>query len=362
MVVESCGIRLCCRRPLAAFLLAVDLTLPGQGCTVFFGPSGAGKSTLLRFIAGLDRIDGGVLYINGACWQDAERNIFLAPHRRAVGYVFQDARLFAHLNVRDNVLYGLRRVPEATRRVAWQQAVDLLGIEALLPRPVATLSGGERQRVAIARALATSPSVLLLDEPLAAVDLARKQEILPYLERLHQSLQIPMLYVSHAPEEVARLADHLVLLDQGQVVAQGGLTETLAQLDLPIQLAEEKGVVWQTVVAERDATWHLCRVAFAGGSLWTRDRGLAVGEAARVRILARDVGLSLTAQSHTSIQNQLPGRISAIVADTHPGLALVQLRIGSSPLVARLTERSVAALGLQVGGAVWAQVKAVALL
>ncbi|WP_130471288.1 molybdenum ABC transporter ATP-binding protein [Candidatus Magnetaquicoccus inordinatus] len=362
MGVAEEGIRLLCRQPLAEFLLDVAVTLPGRGCTAVFGPSGAGKSTLLRFIAGLERVEAGQLWVNGQCWQDAQTGRWVPPHQRAVGYVFQDGRLFAHLNVGENLRYGMRRVASAPHRVAWEQILDLLGIESLLSRAISTLSGGERQRVAIARALAVSPEILLLDEPLAAVDLLRKQEILPYLERLHREMQIPMLFVSHAPDEVARLADHLLLLQRGQVVGQGALTETLAQLQSPLALAEEKGVVWQMVVAERAEQWHLCRMQGEGVSLWSRDGGVAVGESVRVRILARDVGLSLQRQEHTSIQNQLLGRVSAIADDSHPGLVLLQLRIGALPLVARLTRRSLVQLGLQVDAQVWAQVKAVALL
>jgi molybdate transport system ATP-binding protein len=342
------------------FSLDVDLTLPGRGVTALFGHSGSGKTTLLRCIAGLERTTGGFLSIDGDIWQDG--GTFLPTHRRPLGYVFQETSLFPHLTVLRNLEYGQKRVPAQERKVSLEQAIELLGIRALLQRRPDHLSGGERQRVAIARALAVSPRILLMDEPLAALDLARKQEILPYLERLHDELDIPVLYVSHAPDEVARLADHVVMLDAGRVLASGPLVETLARLDLPIRLGEDAGVVLDGVVAERDAAWHLARVDFPGGSLWVRDSGLPVDRRVRVRILARDVSLALKRHEGTSILNALRGTIVEIADDAHPALALVRLQVGESPLVARLTKRSAAALGLCPGIALWAQIKAVALV
>jgi molybdate transport system ATP-binding protein len=201
-----------------------------------------------------------------------------------------------------------------------------------------------------------------MDEPLAALDLKRKQEILPYLERLHSELNIPVLYVSHAPDEVARLADYLVVMEAGRVVTHGDLTQTLARIDLPIRLGEDVGVVLNAVVAERDATWQLARVDFAGGSLWTKDTGVALGKQVRVRVLARDVSIALQHQADTSIQNILQGRIRAIADDEHSGLALVSVQVGESTLIARLTKRAAHALNLALEQTVWAQVKSVALM
>jgi molybdate transport system ATP-binding protein len=227
-----------------------------------------------------------------------------------------------------------------------------------------TLSGGERQRVAIARALATSPRLLLMDEPLAALDAARKAEVLPYLDRLHRELGIPIVYVSHAIDEVARLAHHLVLLEAGRVVAAGPLSDVMARLDLPTAQGEGAGVVLDAVVAEHDAPWQLARLSVgeADFSVWARDQGLPLGRAVRVRLLARDVSLTLAAQTGTSIANQVQGTVEAIADDEHPSLALVRVRVGASPVVARLTRRSAQALGLQPGTPVWAQVKTVALM
>ena len=342
------------------FSLNVDLEMPGRGVTALFGHSGSGKTTLLRCIAGLERAPAGYLSVDGEVWQDAAT--FVPTHRRPLGYVFQEASLFPHLSVRRNLEYGLKRVAPAARKVSLDHAVDLLGIGPLLDRLPERLSGGEKQRVAIARALAISPRILLMDEPLAALDLARKQEILPYLERLHDELEIPILYVSHAPDEVARLADYIVAMEHGRVAAQGPLGETLARLDLPIRLGEDAGVVLEGEIAELDQAWHLARVASAGGSLWVRDNGLPVGQHVRVRILARDISLALEPHSDSSILNVLPARVEQLADDTHPALALVKLNAAGAPLVARITRRSAARLELRPGQAVWAQIKAVALV
>src|SRR6266581_473425 len=241
--IVSDGIRARFRLDYPGFRLDARLDLPGRGVTALFGPSGSGKTTALRCIAGLERAADAYLAIGAEVWQDDANGIFVATHRRALGYVFQEASLFPHLSVRRNLEYGLKRIAAAERRVAWDQAIELMGIGALMERMPERLSGGERQRVAIVRALLTSPRLLLMDEPLAALDAQRKAEILPYLERLHRELEIPLLYVSHAADEVARLADTLVVMQHGRVVAQGALSETLARLDLPIRLGEDAGVV-----------------------------------------------------------------------------------------------------------------------
>lgn len=345
------------------FSLDVDLRLPGQGVTVFFGPSGSGKTTLLRAIAGLERTTGSnYLEVNGETWQDDARTFLLPTYRRPLGYVFQDAGLFPHLSVRRNLEYGQKRVDPALQRVDGGRVIELLGISSLLERLPTRLSGGERQRVAIARALMTSPRLLMMDEPLAALDQARKREILPYLERLHDELDIPVLYVSHAHDEVARLADHVVMLDGGRVIAEGPITETLARLDLPFRIGEEAGVVLDATIAEIDSQWHLARAEFPGGSVWVRDNGLPLGHRARIRILARDVGIARQRSEGTSILNALPARVAALADEQHPALAIARLDIGPTPLLARLTRRSAAALELRTGMEVWAQIKAVALL
>jgi molybdate transport system ATP-binding protein len=239
--------------------------------------------------------------------------------------------------------------------------IDLLGIRALLDRKPDGLSGGERQRVAIARALAVDPKLLLMDEPLAALDLKRKQEILPYLDRLQATLEIPILYVTHSPDEVVRLAHHLVVMDAGRVVASGELANTLSQLDLPVKLGQEAGVVIEAVVGSIESQWHLTRMDFGGGSVWIRDPGLALGAKARVRILASDISLAREQPGKSSIQNVLQGQIDAMRDDEHPGLVLVRVKVGETALLARVTKRAVSELALKPGDTVWTQVKSVAL-
>ena len=341
----------------ADFALNVDLQLPGRGVTALFGPSGCGKTTLLRCIAGLERASGS-LTVNEHLWQDATH--FVPTHQRAIGYVFQEASLFPHLSVRGNLHYGMKRA-SSNGKVAIDPIIDLLGIRALLDRKPEGLSGGERQRVAIARALAVDPKLLLMDEPLAALDLKRKQEILPYLDRLQATLEIPILYVTHSPDEVVRLAHHLVVMDAGSVVASGELADTLSQLDLPVKLGQEAGVVIESVVGSIESQWHLTRMDFDGGSVWIRDPGLVLGAKARVRILASDVSLAREQPGKSSIQNVLQGEIDAMRDDEHPGLVLVRVKVGETALLARVTKRAVSELALMPGDTVWTQVKSVAL-
>jgi molybdate transport system ATP-binding protein len=341
----------------ADFALNVDLQLPGRGVTALFGPSGCGKTTLLRCIAGLEHASGSLM-VNEHLWQDATH--FVPTHQRAIGYVFQEASLFPHLSVRGNLQYGMKRA-SSNGNAAIDPIIDLLGIRALLDRKPDGLSGGERQRVAIARALAVDPKLLLMDEPLAALDLKRKQEILPYLDRLQATLEIPMLYVTHSPDEVVRLAHHLVVMDAGRVVASGELANTLSQLDLPVKLGQEAGVVIEAVVGSIESQWHLTRMDFDGGSVWIRDPGLALGAKARVRILASDISLAREQPGKSSIQNVLQGQIDAMRDDEHPGLVLVRVKVGETALLARVTKRAVSELALKPGDTVWTQVKSVAL-
>ncbi len=353
-------IRLHLQRP--GFSLQLDLQLPPSGITVLFGPSGSGKTTVLRCVAGLERARSGRVQIGADVWQDEAAGIFLPTWRRALGYVFQEASLFEHLSVQGNLNFGLKRVGSAAAAAVLEPAITLLGIEKLLQRMPAQLSGGERQRVAIARALATQPRLLLLDEPLAALDQARKQDVLPWLERLRDELNTPMLYVTHSADELARLADHLVVLQQGRVQAQGPAAAVLSSLHSPLTWGEDLGALLTGKVAERDARWHLCRVAFDGGSLWLRDSGLPLGHAVRLRVLARDVSISTVEPQHTSIQNHLPCAIESTAPDVHPSQVLVSARVGPSTLLARITARSFEALNLQPGKAAWLQVKSAALL
>jgi molybdate transport system ATP-binding protein len=243
-----------------------------------------------------------------------------------------------------------------------QESIELLGIEALLQRMPHELSGGERQRVAIARAIAMQPQLLLMDEPLASLDAARRQEIFPWLARLRDDLKIPMLYVTHASEEVVRLADHLVVLDKGRVKAQGPVSAVLTQIVNPVMVGEDAGALLTGCIGAVDSKWHLSRVDFQGGSVWMRDAGLHIGKAVRLRILARDVSLATSEPQNTSIQNQLRCSIQSITPDAHPSQVMVVLKCGAEEVLARVTRRAVDELALQVGMPVWAQVKSVALV
>ena len=359
------GIQAVFKRVLGDFSLDVSVQLPGRGVTAIFGRSGSGKTTVLRCIAGLERASGGFLSVNGDVWQDDEKAavkaVFKPVHTRSLGYVFQSANLFSHLSVQGNLDYGLRRIPMAERKVSLSQATELLGLEKLLHRQPATLSGGERQRVAIARALATSPQLMLMDEPLAALDVQRKAEVLPYLERLHTELSIPVLYVSHAPDEVARLADHMVLLDTGRVLASGPTRELLTRLDLPLAHGDAAAAIIDAVVTRVEPEYHLSHAEFAGGQISLLNPLLQVGQRVRVRVQARDVSLTLERQQGTSVLNIFAATVSSISADS-PGQAMVALEAGGSKMLARITKKSLDALQLQPGSAVFAQVKGVAVL
>ena len=353
------------------FLLDVDLRLPSTGITVLFGASGSGKTTLLRCVAGLERAPRAIVTVNGSEWQHDE-SIFLPTWRRPLGYVFQEPSLFAHLNVEQNIRYGLSRGAPASSAspASIDSVIELLGISALLHRKPTELSGGERQRVAIARALATQPQLLLLDEPLASLDQARRREILPWLGRLRDELKIPMLYVTHSADEVGRLADHLVVIDRGRVNASGPVSQVLSAINPVVVLGDDAGALLDVKVAEHDRHWKLVRVEFPGGDLWLRDTGFSTrdssipstGKSARVRVLARDVSIATERPTHTSIQNIIPCLVESVAADLEESQSLVQLRCGESILLARITSRAVASLGLIAGVQVWAQIKAVALV
>ncbi len=347
---------------LDSFKLDATFTVPATGVSALFGSSGSGKTTLLRCIAGLERAQG-TLQVNGETWQD--ENTFVPIHKRPLGYVFQEASLFPHLSVRANLEYGYKRIKPAERKVQLAQVVEWLGLglSHLIERgDTASLSGGERQRVAIGRALLTSPRILLMDEPLSALDTNSKQEILPYLERLHRELKIPVLYVSHSLDEVARLADHLVLLEKGRVIASGALHETLARLDLPTAHFDDAGAVIEAAVAQQDETYHLTRVDFAGGHLWVGKVDQPLGTRVRARVLARDVSIATQAPQGSSINNILNARIDEI-RDEGSDKVMVRMQVGDSQvLLSRITRRSRDHLGFIAGMYVCAQIKSVALM
>jgi molybdate transport system ATP-binding protein len=334
--------------------------LPTRGITAVFGRSGAGKTTLLRAIAGLERIPGAELRFEDSVWQDARR--FVPPHRRAIGYVFQEPSLFPHLDVRGNLEFGLRRRRPEARRLTLEEGVALLDLESLLSRRPQALSGGERQRVAIARALLASPRLLLLDEPLSSLDTDARATILGHLERLRERLEIPMIYVTHALREVMQLADHLLLIETGEVRAAGSLQALLTRADLPFVGFEESGSVLDAVLEAQEREFHLSRVRIAAGTLWVSLRELPPGAKLRVRIEARDVSITLDPPLRTSITNVLPARVLDLKPDRDPARMWLRLALGPDVLLACITRRSAVGLGLARGMPVYAQIKSAALM
>lgn len=345
-----------------AFSLDVDLQLPDCGVIALFGHSGSGKTTLLRSMAGLARCQGRMMF-RDTCWQDDAQKIFMPVHQRAIAYVFQEASLFEHLSVRDNLAYGYKRLRAEQRRIGWDEAVQWLGLGAMLDRSPAGLSGGERQRVAIARALLVSPELLLMDEPLSALDNASKAEILPYLERLHSELSIPVVYVTHAVEEVARLADYIVQLEGGRVVAEGAAVDVLSRLHQRPVAGEEPGAVIEASLAAHDEAHYLSELALGEGlSLLAPMLDAQEGDRVRVRIPAREVSISLQVPEGTSILNILPAHI-VDHSEGDPGRVLVQLQLLGSHirLLSRISRYSWDRLGLHTGMQVQAQIKSMGL-
>ncbi|MGE5096331.1 MAG: molybdenum ABC transporter ATP-binding protein [Betaproteobacteria bacterium] len=326
-----------------------------------FGRSGSGKTTIIDAIAGLAQPESGRIAIDGRTLYDSERGIDLTPEARRVGYVFQDALLFPHLSVRANLAYGERLTPRAERFVDAGRVVRLLGLGPLMERRPATLSGGEKQRVAIGRALLASPRVLLMDEPLAALDAARKSEILTYIELLRDELRLPIVYVSHAVEEVTRLADRLVLVADGHTIAEGAVAEVLGRADLrPHTGRFEAGAVIDARVERHDEGYGLTVLAFDGGELVVPNVDALVGATVRARIRARDVAIALEAPRAASFQNVLPATVEAL-SEEFGAIVDVALRVGSTPLVARITRQSAERLAIAPGQPVYALVKAIAI-
>ncbi len=341
------------------FTLNVDLNLPASGITAVFGPSGSGKTTLLRAIAGLEHIPNAQISFQGHTWQDDR--IFVPTHLRRLGYVFQQSSLFPHLTVRGNLEFGLRRVPADRRRINLDDAVDLLGIGTLLERDPLTLSGGEQQRVAIARTLVTSPRLLLMDEPLSSLDQKRKLEILPYLETLHRELALPVLYVSHATDEVARLADELVILRNGSIMGSGPIQQMLTRLDLPLAHRGDAETILRAIVRRLDDNFGLAHLQASDNEFIVASAGLKVGAEVRLRIYANDVSLTLERQRNTSIQNIFPVTVAETVAEGG-AQAMVKVMLGDNPLLVRVTQKSVTELRIAAGRQLYAQVKGVAVL
>ena len=348
-------------RRLGSLSLEAKFRCDAAGLTALFGRSGAGKTSLVNILAGLLRPERGRIVLRGQTLFDSQKGIDLPPEKRRLGYVFQEGRLFPHLSVRNNLTYGFNRVAAAERRIGLDQVVGLLGIEDLLERRPGALSGGEKQRVALGRALLANPRLLLMDEPLAALDQPRKEEILPFIEQLKHELDLPIVYVSHSMQEIVRLADTLVLISKGRIEAVGPLEEITARLDLrPLTGRYEAGAVLTTTVAGQDRTFGLTELRFAGGRLRVPHLGLPLGQRLRVRIRARDVSIALSPPENISILNVIPCEIKAIGEEKGPQIDL-QLEAGGAPIWARITARSRTALGLRPGLRVYALIKSVAI-
>jgi len=345
---------------LGAFELDIHFR-SGRGLTALLGRSGAGKTSVVNVIAGLVRPERGRIVVDGSVLIDTERGIRAPAHRRRVGYVFQEDRLFPHLTVRQNLLFGRWFAPGPAPAARLDDVVDLLGIGTLLDRRPGRLSGGEKQRVAIGRALLASPRLLLMDEPLASLDARRKDEIFPYIERLRDQAGVPIVYVSHAVAEVTRLANTIVLITDGRVRAVGPLQEVMGRAELyPMTGRFEAGAVLGARVAAHDARWGLTELAGAFGKLTVPRLPAPVGAALRVRIRARDVILAATPPTGISALNVLAGRVEAVFPIEEAALE-VQLRLGNERLLARVTRRSGATLGLVPGREVFAVIKTVAI-
>ena len=341
------------------FALDLEAALPLAGITAVFGPSGSGKTSLLRLIAGFDHPDSGRVAMGDEVWSDTSNRIHRAAHMRPVGFVFQQARLFAHLTVAGNLDYARQRAPAGPARFDPEMILSALDLTALLDRPAARLSGGEAQRVALARALLTQPRLLLLDEPMAGLDRARKAELLPYLDRTLRQLEIPALYVSHSIDEVVRLADRVLAISEGRMLALGAVEDVLDRLDIdPAETGFETGAILAGHLLGTDERLQLSQVEIAGQSLeLAMPTGLAPGTAIRLRIRARDVAIALTRPAGISIRNVLAVRITGIEQDTHSPWAELVLDLGGAQLRARLTRASVEELALETGQNVFALVK-----
>lgn len=329
--------------------------VPSPGLTVLFGPSGAGKSTVILAAAGLFRPDQCQIAIGVQVLADTEAGVWLPPERRRAGLVFQDAKLFPHMSVATNLRFGMRRAPPGP--VRFDDVVDLLGIGALLDRRPHTLSGGERQRVAIGRALLAQPHLLLMDEPLASLDQPRKTEIMPFLLRLKTALRLPVLYVTHSPDEAVRLADSIVLIQRGSVTASGALPDIATRTDLFFAQRDDASAVIPGRVADHDIARGLSRLDGGGASFWVPIVDTALGAPLRIRIPAREVILAARRPDAISLHNTVPGTVRRISAETGRHTVLVEVALPDGALLARVTPDAIARLGLAPGGPVLALIK-----
>jgi molybdate transport system ATP-binding protein len=344
----------------STFRLQAELSLPNQGVTAIFGASGSGKTSLLRALAGLDHHADTFISVNGQVWQDEKT--FLPTYQRPVGYVFQEASLFSHLTVQQNLDYAVRRAPSADQSMG--QIVEILALTPLLGQYPHELSGGEAQRVGIARSILNAPALLLMDEPLASLDQAIKEEALSYLALLTEETQTPILYVSHALSEVVRIASRMVFLEDGRVSAKGELNDIVTLASPLLGTAADASVALPAKIARIDSEYHLAEAICQGHSVWLPAAGLKVdlkvGQAVRLRVMARDVSLSLDQEPANSILNRLPCTVIDIIETADPATRVVRLQFSEQVLMARITAKSINNLALDIGSDVWAQVKSVA--
>jgi molybdate transport system ATP-binding protein len=350
------------RKKLGPLAFSAEAKVAATGVLAIFGRSGSGKTTLVNMLAGLVRPDSGRIAVAGMVMFDSASGTDLPPERRRIGYVFQEGRLFPHLDVRSNLLYGHRRIAPLERRIGLGEIVELLGIASLLGRRPANLSGGEKQRVAIGRALLANPRLLLLDEPLASLDAERKREILPFIEKLRDEIGLPIVYVSHDPAEVLRLADAILLLESGRIAAQGPVAEVFGRPELRRLVGpQESGTIIEARVLAHDGAYELSRLGFgSGGSLVVARTAAPPGAALRLRIRARDVALARVRPAEISVLNVLPARVVAIHPADGPDRD-IELVVSGARMWARITARSAEELRLTDGVEVFALVKAVSI-
>jgi molybdate transport system ATP-binding protein len=361
-MIDQGKISLSFKDTLGSLNLDIAFDAPVKGVTALFGPSGCGKTTILRCIAGLHRASSGNCMIGEDVWQS--ETYFKPVHERPIGYVFQEASLFPHLSVKSNLLFGSKDTKK-DQSLQFSEIIELLGIDGHLNRSPKNLSGGERQRVAIGRALLSEPRLLLMDEPLSALDRLTKEEIMPYLERLQTALSIPIFYVSHDINEVERLADHLVLIEKGQLIASGPLAQLQSYPSLVLTISANAAVSLNASVIGYDEKFTIARLQVNGASLNVPSSDVIVGAKQRLKIYADDVSLTWDSSNKSTIDNQIPAKILDI-RGTEPSQILAVLGLGQNgegdKILARVTKRSWVTLGLEVGQSVFAQVKAVALV
>lgn len=342
------------------FQLDIDTCLPTDGVNVIMGRSGSGKSTFLRCLAGLDR-PTGYISVNDLVWQD--NGTFVPAHKRPIGFVFQDSYLLPHLSVLGNLKYAMKRCsPSEREKISLDHALSVLGIEELLERRPSELSGGEKQRVAIARALMVQPRILLMDEPLSSLDVQKKNEIIPYLSSLRAEFNLPIIYVTHSMTEVVKLADYVLMLDEGKIAGTGSVTEVFSNLDFTSYLGDQSGVVIKAKVSETHPDWGLAAINYQGEKLWVQGKHLKPNDDIRLRILAKDISITLSHSDDSSILNIIPANVEEIVESFNDSTTLLRLKVGSEYFVSFITRRSLNKLGLTSGMKVWAQIKSVAIL